>query len=361
MPRMKKIETFGNASTMNMNMILFQNISNSPYFKQLYEKKTYHEVVDEIFSFVTSLEPFMKGTTASTAFCLLYKLWTLKLTVKQIYGLLTHADSPHLRGLGLLYLRYVCKPADLWDWYEPFLDDEEEVQVEGGVKPRTITIGRMARDLLTEQKWIGTILPRIPVPVARSIAEKLKERIWHPPGTGGGSRNFNADGDGEEDEDDEYIVENPIRFVNGIPQVPAGDPPVPKRSRSPPAAASRGANDRTRDRDDDDRRRGGDLGDDRRGKYDDRRDDDPRDHRRDYDDRRRRSRSPYRRRSRSPGGRRSRSPGGRRPRSPATRRSRSPTSRYSRSPARHSRSTGLSRSPPRHGGNSFRSPPRRRG
>lgn len=102
------------------------------------------------------LEPFFKGTHASTAFCLLYKLWTLKLTVKQVQGLITHTDSPyvgrafarivmpanthfsHIRALGFLYLRYVCKPADLWEWYEPYLDDEEELQVEGGAKPRSM-------------------------------------------------------------------------------------------------------------------------------------------------------------------------------------------------------------------------------
>ena len=42
----------------------------------------------------------------------------------------------HVRALGFLYLRYVCKPENLWSWFEEFLDDEEEVQVEGGVYPR---------------------------------------------------------------------------------------------------------------------------------------------------------------------------------------------------------------------------------
>ncbi|KAJ3061700.1 hypothetical protein HDU98_002384, partial [Podochytrium sp. JEL0797] len=65
---------------MNLNAVLYQNIISSPYFKSLYDKKTYHEVVDEIYNQVTSLEPFLKGTHASTAFCLLFKLWTLKLT-----------------------------------------------------------------------------------------------------------------------------------------------------------------------------------------------------------------------------------------------------------------------------------------
>ena len=40
----------GNDKTMNMNMMILTNIQSSPYFKvNLYELKTYHEVVDEIY------------------------------------------------------------------------------------------------------------------------------------------------------------------------------------------------------------------------------------------------------------------------------------------------------------------------
>ncbi|CAG8520769.1 11170_t:CDS:2 [Paraglomus occultum] len=176
MKQSNKLETYGNEVTMNMNNILYQNIQASPYFKQLYEKKTYHEVIDEIYNHVESLEPFLKGTTASTAFCLLYKLWTLRLSVKQVKGLIDHTDSPHIRALGFLYLRYVCKPADLWSWFEPYLDDEEEIQIQGGSRPVIITIGKVARQLLLENKWLGTILPRIPVPIAREIEQKIKEQ-----------------------------------------------------------------------------------------------------------------------------------------------------------------------------------------
>ncbi|KNC97504.1 uncharacterized protein SPPG_09470 [Spizellomyces punctatus DAOM BR117] len=179
--RSKRLETVGNKDTMNLHNILYQNIISSPYFKSLYEKKTYHEVIDEIYNQVSSLEPFFKGTHASTAFCLLYKLWTLKLTVKQVQGLITHTDSAHIRALGFLYLRYVCKPADLWGWYEPYLDDDEELQVEAGAKPRMMSMGRFLRELLTDNKWIGTMLPRIPVPIARDIEKKLKE---NPPAHG---------------------------------------------------------------------------------------------------------------------------------------------------------------------------------
>ena len=47
------------------------------------------------------------GGIVSSAFCLLYKLYTLKLTRKQLVGLLTHPDSPYIRGIGFMYIRLV--------------------------------------------------------------------------------------------------------------------------------------------------------------------------------------------------------------------------------------------------------------
>ncbi|KAJ1658956.1 hypothetical protein IWQ61_001894 [Dispira simplex] len=56
--------------------------------------KTYHEVIEEAKVRVDNLEPFLKGHMASSAFCLLFKFWTLRLTVKQVNGLLKNPDSP---------------------------------------------------------------------------------------------------------------------------------------------------------------------------------------------------------------------------------------------------------------------------
>lgn len=111
----------------------------------LYELKTYHEVVDEIYYKVNHLEPWEKGSRrtsgqtgmcggvrgvgaggiVSTAYCLLYKLFTLKLTRKQVNGLVNHVDSPYIRALGFMYIRYTFPPKDLLEWYEDYLEDEE--------------------------------------------------------------------------------------------------------------------------------------------------------------------------------------------------------------------------------------------
>lgn len=136
----------GNQQSMNLNPLILTNITGSPYFKvQLFNIKTYHEVIDEIYYKVDHLEPWERGSRktsgqtgmcggvrgvgaggiVSSAYCLLYKLYTLKLTRKQVNGLLVHCDSPYIRGLGFMYVRYTQAPADLMGWFEEYLDDDE--------------------------------------------------------------------------------------------------------------------------------------------------------------------------------------------------------------------------------------------
>jgi len=44
------LPSWGNEKTMNLNNMILTNIQSSPYFKvQLFDLKTYHEVIDEIF------------------------------------------------------------------------------------------------------------------------------------------------------------------------------------------------------------------------------------------------------------------------------------------------------------------------
>lgn len=51
MPRESNIlQIWGNKDSMNLNSMILTNIQSSMYFKkELYELKTYHEVIDEIF------------------------------------------------------------------------------------------------------------------------------------------------------------------------------------------------------------------------------------------------------------------------------------------------------------------------
>lgn len=183
----------GNEKTMNLNSMILANIQASPYFKvQLYELKTYHQVIDEIYTRVGHLEPWEKGSRktagqtgmcggvrgvgaggiVSSSFCLLYKLYTLKLTRKQLMGVMTHTDSPFIRGIGFMYARFTQPPQDLWDWFEPYLDDEEEVDVKAG-GGHIMTMGEMAIHFLTKLEWYSTLFPRIPVPIQKQIEQNL--------------------------------------------------------------------------------------------------------------------------------------------------------------------------------------------
>ncbi|XP_058185422.1 pre-mRNA splicing factor SR-like 1 isoform X4 [Rhododendron vialii] len=122
-----EVKTSGKPIDQLLEKVLCMNILSSDYFKELYRLKTYHEVVDEIYNQVDHVEPWMTGNCRgpSTAFCLLYKFFTMKLTVKQMHGLLKHPDSPYIRAVGFLYLRIAGDPKTLWSWFEPYVKDDE--------------------------------------------------------------------------------------------------------------------------------------------------------------------------------------------------------------------------------------------
>merc|ERR1712203_193555 len=102
-------------------------------------------------------------------------LYTLKVTKKQVYALIEHADSPYIRGVGFMFLRYTLPPQLMWDWFEPYLDDEEEIDIKaGGGKP--MTIGEMCRLMLTRLEWFDTRFPRIAVNFEKQIRENLEAR-----------------------------------------------------------------------------------------------------------------------------------------------------------------------------------------
>ncbi|MBN3324472.1 PR38B factor, partial [Atractosteus spatula] len=230
---------WGNEKTMNLNPMILTNVLSSPYFKvQLYELKTYHEVVDEIYFKVTHIEPWEKGSRktagqtgmcggvrgvgtggiVSTAFCLLYKLFTLKLTRKQVMGLITHTDSPYIRALGFMYIRYTQPPADLMDWFDSFLDDEEELDVKAG-GGCVMTVGEMLRSFLTKLEWFSTLFPRIPVPVQKLIDQQLKSRP---------RKVLKKDGKEEAEESDRHADRRRSRTPRRSPSPRRS----PKRSRS---------------------------------------------------------------------------------------------------------------------------------
>jgi len=170
-----EIQSSGRSIEGLMEKVLSVNILSSDYFKELFKYKTYHEVVDEIYNQVDHVEPWMTGNCRgpSSAFCLLYKLFTMKLTVKQMHGLLKHQDSPYIRAIGFLYLRYVAEPKTLWSWYEPYIKDGEEFAP--GSNGKSTTMGVYVRDLLLGQYYFDSLLPRVPLPILRQVTSHLEK------------------------------------------------------------------------------------------------------------------------------------------------------------------------------------------
>ncbi|KAJ1655021.1 hypothetical protein IWQ61_005150 [Dispira simplex] len=155
-----RLETWGSSTTMNLNNLLYQNIQASAYFKSLYAFKTYHEVIEEA-----------------------------KARVKQVNGLLKNPDSPYVRALGFLYLRYVCQPSQLWDWYVPFLDDPEEVTLCRGSSPKVTTIDKggvalgpiHGRGIPIITDAIARVPGRFPANVGTEVIALIVVRIMNPP------------------------------------------------------------------------------------------------------------------------------------------------------------------------------------
>lgn len=204
-----KLPVHGNERTMNLNHMVLANITESAYFRcDLLQIKTYDEMIDEIYYKVTHLEPWEKGSRkhftgsatggergmayssipgvqnyvgvrgvgqggiVSTPFCCLYKLWTIKLTRKQVELMCDHVDSPFIRGLGFLYLRFSLPPQNLLEFLQPYFNDQEEVDPKaGGGDP--MTMGNLIMTMLEENHWYGTMLPRIPAKHLQEIKREI--------------------------------------------------------------------------------------------------------------------------------------------------------------------------------------------
>ncbi|KAI3432834.1 hypothetical protein D9Q98_010418 [Chlorella vulgaris] len=172
------MEQYGNTSTFNLESVLLQNIKRSQYWeKRAKDIADYDELVDEIYETVDNVEPWMSGNARgpSTAFNLLYRLCQLKPDVRQVRQMLDHRDSPFIRAIGLLYLRYVCDPRQLWEWIRTYLRDEEDFEPSPAGLGRSVTIGEFARDIMLDQFYFETIFPRVPKPVHDDICGRLKE------------------------------------------------------------------------------------------------------------------------------------------------------------------------------------------
>jgi len=116
------------------------------------------------------LEPLTKSRTPSKAFCFLYKFCQLELTVNYLEELL-NSKIPLMKGLGLLWVRHMVPPKELFHWYKHVLHIQTRIQANNDGQSETVSA--FAIRLLRDLKYYGHALPKIPVPVHRLYRKKL--------------------------------------------------------------------------------------------------------------------------------------------------------------------------------------------
>ena len=191
--------------THGVETVLRQNIAHSEYYRKLCRLDAngtasydFMALVDEIYDLVDHAEPWMCGNArgASTGFCILFRLCEMELSDERIWHLLRHVDSPFIRVVGFLYVRYVKNGRELLKWCEEFFDDGEKFAPSPDGKE--VTMGEFVRDLLLEQNYFETIFPRIPEVARREIVARIKELGFSDRGRGcggqGGSRRQDTNG-----------------------------------------------------------------------------------------------------------------------------------------------------------------------
>eukprot|EP00698_Gefionella_okellyi_P001311 TRINITY_DN11252_c0_g1_i1.p1 TRINITY_DN11252_c0_g1~~TRINITY_DN11252_c0_g1_i1.p1 ORF type:complete len:453 (+),score=44.71 TRINITY_DN11252_c0_g1_i1:34-1392(+) len=164
-----------NDAKFGIDPFLFNMITTNSYFKRdLLKLTTWGAVIDEIYEKVDHLDPIVTRheNLPSRAYCCLLRLCQVRLTKNQMKLTLKHKDSPFIRAIGLMYLRYTCPPKDMLTWFQRLFGDKEEFQpfTQGG----KTTIGEFARSLFQSLRFHDrTQLPRIPVAIQKEIDKVL--------------------------------------------------------------------------------------------------------------------------------------------------------------------------------------------
>jgi len=90
---------------------------------------------------------------------------------RQVRKLIDRHDSPFVRCLGFVYLRFALHSEKLWAWLGDYVIDDEEFQPTGG--GGFTTIGDFVESLLIKEKYFTTLLPRISGGVRQQLEKKL--------------------------------------------------------------------------------------------------------------------------------------------------------------------------------------------
>eukprot|EP01104_Vermistella_antarctica_P013111 TRINITY_DN3924_c0_g1_i1.p1 TRINITY_DN3924_c0_g1~~TRINITY_DN3924_c0_g1_i1.p1 ORF type:complete len:472 (-),score=55.18 TRINITY_DN3924_c0_g1_i1:143-1558(-) len=174
---MTAISCYNNSRTYNLPNVLYTNIVSNNYYKSLVHLESFEDVLAEIRSAVSFLEPWLPGSggrkTPSNAMILMMKLFTMGVEENQVVGMLQN-QNVFIRGIGVLIIRFLVDPKQVWDWFSEYVDDDTMVTVKQ--KDAQISMREFIASLLRGHRWLGDVyMPRIPVAIQKEINEQLDE------------------------------------------------------------------------------------------------------------------------------------------------------------------------------------------
>ncbi|KAK8802431.1 hypothetical protein WA588_005400, partial [Blastocystis sp. NMH] len=165
--REREVPIYGNATTFNLGELMYSNIMESRYFFKILDLVEFEDVIDEIKNVVHDLEPLVVGSSRhpSSAFCILYLLACKRLTFEEVTFMLHYMESPYVRAMGFLYLRFALNPRELWKFFAPYFDDAMKLTPFADKVPTAI--GSFALSLIENKRYQSLMLPAIPVALKR--------------------------------------------------------------------------------------------------------------------------------------------------------------------------------------------------
>jgi len=165
-----------NTKTYGLPPLLQSHIVESSHFKTLMQMTSFEEVVDEVYRFADTVEPYMQGSTLqpSPLFCCIYRLFTLGLDGQQLEYLCESEDSPMVRCAGFLFVRFGLAPEELWLRLGEYTLDSDEIKTSKDSDIST-TIGEFVEGLMTQERYYNAVFPRLPASVKRQLEGKLAQ------------------------------------------------------------------------------------------------------------------------------------------------------------------------------------------
>merc|ERR1719183_1386136 len=124
-----------NKKTYGFPPLVQSHIIDCRYYEStLTQMVAFEDLVEEARQYVKTVEPYMQdSSTMPTAFlAIVYRFFTLGLDGRQVRKLIDRHDSPFVRCLGFVYLRFALHSEKLWAWLGDYVIDDEEFQPTGG-------------------------------------------------------------------------------------------------------------------------------------------------------------------------------------------------------------------------------------